>query len=70
MARRVACPQPPHPAPIRPKTLGRPGTRVFFLLSLTLPGPRNGSLPAHRKMVPMHHLGAALEAENQKNVGR
>jgi hypothetical protein len=34
MTRRVACPQPPNPSPIRRKTLGRPGTRVFFFAFL------------------------------------
>jgi hypothetical protein len=30
LTRRVACPQPPNPSPIRRQTLGRPGSRVFF----------------------------------------
>jgi hypothetical protein len=62
VTRRVACPQPPNPSPIRRKTLGRPGTRVFFFA-------RN-LLPAYHQMVPMHHLGAAPEAEDHENIGR
>jgi hypothetical protein len=101
MTRRVACPQPPNPSPIRRKTLGRPGSRVFFFVEHTFPGrsaPLFGgalqnrdrskrlslersrlkagtstvipSLPAHHQMVPVHHLGAAPEAEDQENIGR
>ena len=27
-------------------------------------------MPAHHQMVPMHHLGAAFEAQDQENIGR
>jgi hypothetical protein len=33
-------------------------------------GSRTGSLPPHHQMIPVHHLGAALIAQDQENVGR
>jgi hypothetical protein len=67
-------PQPPNPSPIRRKTLDRPGTRVFFFVFGPALAGRSDKgirlMVAHDKKIPMHHLGAALETQDQQNIGR
>src|SRR5258708_1182651 len=52
-------PPTPHPSGERPWAAPAPGSS--FLRRL---------MPSHHQMVPMHHLGAAPETQDQENVGR